>query len=95
MLGRTKKEMIMFFDHSGEKLIKEHYTFKDIYVVLNGRQGRKSYFANTRFYPENHQTTFTPNTLQRLLAQIKEMVNTRSRTRKLQIKSIFLLSTHR
>ena len=59
----------MLFDHSGEKLIKEHCTFKDIHVVLNGRQGsakkknaiRKSHFVNTRFYPENHETKFTLN----------------------------------
>ena len=50
----------------------------------------ESHFANNKFYTENHKTKFTLTTSQRLLAQIKEMVNTRTHRSKLKIKSILL-----
>ena len=66
-----------------------------MHALLNGRQDSdkriktatwESHFANNSF--ENHRFTLT--TWQRLLAQIKEMVNTRTHRSELKIKSILL-----
>ena len=61
-------------------------------AVTRKKKTRQSYFVNTRFWPANHEKKYTPNTLS---IQTKEMVDTCTHTRKIEIKSTFLSSSPR